>query len=168
MIAKTQAFSRCWNIMERRQDRGKKQFLRGHDMTKFSLERSYIANRDIISWRTDEKSVLNLQPNGAKRVLTGLGLLEQKGKTFAREGKRLNRKLQPSHHHQYLLLLSGKEIVLQCLLKPEFGNGSWMILCKPVSLGWCRWYPSVQPLGWPCPSNYGLQPNITIYIPPMV
>lgn len=35
--------------MERRQDRGKKQFLRGHDMTEFSLKRGCIANRDIIS-----------------------------------------------------------------------------------------------------------------------
>ena len=107
--AKMQAFSRGWNVVER---------------TEFNLERSCTANRDVVLWRTDEKSVLKLQPNGAKHVLTDLGLLKYKGKTFVREGKRLNRKLWPSHQCQYLLLLSGKEMVLQCSLKTEFGGSS--------------------------------------------
>lgn len=92
--------------------------------------------------------------------------VETQSKTFIREGKRLNRKLWPSHQCQYLLCLSGKEMVLQCSLKTEFGGGSWMIVCKTVIPSWCRWYPSVLPLGWPCPSNYSLQTNITIHIPP--
>lgn len=97
MSAKTQAFFQM--LKQHKESRQRQEaVLRGHDMTEFNLRKSCVANRDVILWRTDKKSVpLTLHPKGVECELTGLSLLEQKGRTVVRGGNRLHKEQEPSH-----------------------------------------------------------------------